>query len=91
MKIAKFGTLLAAMAVLPLASVQAQSVRPGIVALPVAGKSVIVSSGVRTGAPVKKTNDLLGLPVVFLALGAVAITIGTIVIVDNGNSSSPGG
>jgi hypothetical protein len=47
-----------------------------------------LKAGTRVGKGVAKKNDLLGAPLFLVFLGAVAVTIGTIVVVDNG--SSPG-
>ncbi len=55
-----------------------------------AGATAIVRSGARVGSQVDQKNSLLGAPLFLAFLGAVAITIGTIIIVNN-NGSSPGG
>ena len=55
-----------------------------------AGASAVVKAGTRVGGQVSDKNSLLGAPLFLLFLGAVAITIGTIIIVNN-NGSSPGG
>ena len=44
-----------------------------------------VASGARVGAKVDRSNDLFGAPLFLVFLGAVAITVGTIVVVDNNN------
>ena len=63
-------------------------VRPGMVSLP----STLGASGstIRAGKRVSGgQSSLLGAPLFLLFLGAVAVTIGTIIIV-NHNNSSPG-
>lgn len=55
-----------------------------------AGASAVVRSGARVGSQVGDKNSLLGAPLFLIFLGAVAVTIGTIVIINN-NGSSPGG
>ena len=53
------------------------------------GVNMSVKPGARVGKKVGEKNDLLGAPLFLIFLGAVAITVGTIVIVNNDNSSSP--
>lgn len=55
-----------------------------------AGASAMVRSGARVGSPVGEKNALLGTPLFLAFLGAVAVTIGTVVVVNN-NGNSPGG
>ena len=63
---------------------------------PVRPAPLSAAAGSRLGAPVRvgKTVDnkqnLLGAPLFIAFLGAVAITIGTIIIINNNGSSSPG-
>ena len=54
------------------------------------GASSVVRSGARVGSHVDDKNSLLGAPLFLAFLGAVAVTIGTIIIVNN-NGNSPGG
>lgn len=57
-------------------------------AMPSVQLAVPLKAGTRVGKSVSKKNELFGAPLFLAFLGAVAITIGTIVVVDNG--SSPG-
>ena len=75
----------------------ASAVRPAMASLPAVGGTAgsgsplgpQFASGMRAGSHVGKSSQLLGAPLFLVFLGAVAVTIGTIVIV-NHNSSSPG-
>ncbi len=49
-----------------------------------------IVSGTRVGHRVDDKSQLLGAPLFLFFLGAVAVTIGTIVIVNNNGGSSPG-
>jgi len=76
----------ALVAVNSMAAVAAPAVRPGMVSLPKAG--AFGNTAVRAGKPMAGAkNDLLGAPLVLVALGAVAVTAGTIAITNNNNSS----
>ena len=54
------------------------------------GANAGVRSGTRVGSQVGEKNSLLGAPLFLAFLGAVVITIGTIIIINN-NGNSPGG
>ena len=56
-----------------------------------AGAGKAMRAGTRVGSQVGQKNALLGAPLFLAFLGAVAVTIGTIIIVNNNGSSSPGG
>jgi hypothetical protein len=62
---------------------------------PVRPAALSQSVGTRLGAPVRvgrtveEKQSLLGAPLLIAFLGAVAVTVGTIVIVNNNGSSSP--
>lgn len=68
----------------------APAVRPSVIQLP-AGATARgpVAMGTRLGRPIRTENNLLGAPLFLVFLGAVAVTIGTVVIVNNSNPSSP--
>lgn len=89
------GTSLAAMLVTtPVMAASGEAVRAATTSVSLAapvGASSVVRSGARVGSQVDRKNSLLGAPLFLAFLGAVAITIGTIIIVNNNGSSSPGG
>lgn len=60
------------------------------IAAPV-GASAVVRSGARVGGQVERKNSLLGAPLFFAFMGAVAVTIGTVIVVNDNGASSPGG
>lgn len=90
-----FGRTVAAIvatAMLGSAAFAAETVRPSsslsAVGTPVAPLSVPV--GTRIGSRVGNDNGLLGAPLLIFFLGAVVVTIGTVIIVNNSdNPHSP--
>jgi hypothetical protein len=77
----------ALLAVNSMAATAAPAIRPGVVSLPKSA-GAFGGTAVRAGKPLRgEQSDLLGAPLLIAFLGAVAVTIGTIVIVNNGDSS----
>ena len=65
-----------------------EAVRPSMSLVASSGQAVApLRAGARLGGSVDKKNDLLGAPLFLIFLGAVAITIGTIVIINNNNGN----
>lgn len=81
-----------AVTVMTVSPAFAASLRPSIVQLPVAtAKPVPLKMGMRVGRQVAKTNNLLGAPLFLALMGSVAVTVGTIAIVNNNGPASPQG
>ena len=90
MKFLNAATAAAIAVALPTVAVQAADVRPGMVSMPsISAPTGQLAMGTRVGQSSRKGQSLLGAPLIVYFLGAVFITIGTIIIVNNGNGTSP--
>ena len=90
-----FKRTLAASLMIAMASSSAlaasEAVRPSMsVPMPGTELATPLRAGMRLGGHVAQKSSLLGAPLFLLFLGTVAITIGTIIIINNDNPSSPG-
>lgn len=62
---------------------EAAPIRPGITS---AIQSATITGKIRASQPTRRDQHLLGAPLFLVFLGAVAITVGTIVIVNNNDN-----
>ncbi len=61
---------------------------PALAATRPSGALPGMTQTVRASTPAKKANQIVGVPLIFIALGVAAVVTTVVVVADNGNASN---